>query len=81
MFSRKLLLPLGAVLLSGLTGAASSSGADDVLFVRAQGEIERLWSGVLGCAESGSSFTIQNRFNGSESTYGGGGVIAGRRLE
>ncbi|MCY4048128.1 MAG: inverse autotransporter beta domain-containing protein [Hyphomicrobiales bacterium] len=70
MFSRKLLLPLGAVLLSGLTGAASSSGADDVLFVRAQGEIERLWSGVLGCAESSSSFAIRNRFDDFESTYG-----------
>ena len=73
MLFRGLLLPLGAVLLSGLVGAPSSSGAQDALFVRTQGEIERLWSGVLGCAESGSSFTIRNRFNGSESTYGGGG--------
>ncbi|MCY4053208.1 MAG: inverse autotransporter beta domain-containing protein [Hyphomicrobiales bacterium] len=69
MFPHKLLLPLGALLLSGLVGA-SSSGAQDALFVRTQGEIERLWSSALGCAERGSSFAIRDRFNGSESTYG-----------
>ena len=73
LFFSKFSLPLAAFLLLSIAVLPSSSGADDALFVRAQGEIERLWSGVLGCAESGSSFTIQNRFNGSESTYGGGG--------
>ena len=68
LFFRKFSLPLAAFLLLSIAVLPSSSGADDALFVQAQGEIERLWSGVLGCAESGSSFTIQNHFNGSEST-------------
>ena len=72
-FAGKFSFPLVAFLLLSIAVLPSSSGADGALLARTQGEIERLWSGVLGCAESGSSFTIRNRFNGSESTYGGGG--------
>ena len=70
MFFRKFSLPLAAFLLLSIAVLPSSSGADDALFVRAQGEIERLWSGVLGCAESRDVFTVRNRFDGFESTYG-----------
>ena len=51
LFFRKFSLPLAAFLLLSIAVLPSSSGADDALFVRAQGEIERLWSGVLGCAD------------------------------
>ncbi|MCY4049820.1 MAG: hypothetical protein OXF24_09555, partial [Hyphomicrobiales bacterium] len=70
MFFRKFSLLLAAFLLLSIAVLPSSSGADDALFVRAQGEIERLWSGVLGCAESGDVFTVRNRFDGFESTQG-----------
>ena len=79
LFHRRLLLLLGAVLVSGFAGLSSSSGADDALFVRTQAELERLWSGVLGCAESDDPFTIRNRFNdsGGFEDAGGGVVPAG----
>ncbi|MCY4034134.1 MAG: hypothetical protein OXF29_00580, partial [Hyphomicrobiales bacterium] len=65
--------------MSGFAGLSSSSGADDALFVRTQAELERLWSGVLGCAESDDPFTIRNRFNdsGGFEDAGGGAVPAG----
>ncbi|MCY4049616.1 MAG: inverse autotransporter beta domain-containing protein, partial [Hyphomicrobiales bacterium] len=65
--------------MSGFAGLSSSSGADDALFVRTQAELERLWSGVLGCAESDDPFTIRNRFNdsGGFEDAGGGVVPAG----
>ena len=62
---RSLLLPAGVFLLLSVAGLSSSSEAEDALFVRTQAEIERLWSGVLGCAESDEPFTIRNRFNDS----------------
>ena len=70
---------LGVLLLSGFTGLSSSSGADDALFVRTQAELERLWSGVLGCAESNEPFTVRNRFNdsGGFEDAGGGAAPAG----
>ena len=79
LFHRRLSLLLGAVLLSGFAGLSSSSGADDALFVRTQAELERLWSGVLGCAESDDPFTVRNRFNdsGDFEDAGGGAVPAG----
>ena len=79
LFHRRLPLFLGVLLLSGFTGLSSSSGADDALFVRTQAELERLWSGVLGCAESNEPFTVRNRFNdsGGFEDAGGGAVPAG----
>ena len=62
---RGLLLPLGVLLLSGFVGLSSSSGAKDALFAGTQAEVERLWSGVLGCAENDDPFTIRNRFHDS----------------
>ena len=46
---RSLLLPTGAFLLLSVVGLSSSSGADEPLFVRSAQQLERLWSGVLGC--------------------------------
>ena len=76
---RSLLLSAGAFLLLSVAGLSSSSGADDALFVRTQAELDRLWSGVLGCAESDDPFTIRNRFNdsGDFEDAGGGAVPAG----
>ena len=74
-FPGRFLLPLAAFLLLTIGVLSSSSGADDSLFVRSQSQLERLWSGVLGCAESGDAFTIQNRFNSDGAN--GGTVTAG----
>ena len=52
LFSDKFSFPLVAFLLLTLGVLPSSSGADDSLFARSQLEIERLWSGVLGCADA-----------------------------
>ena len=79
LFYRKLLLPLGAVLLSGFAGVSSSLGASDALFVQTQAETERLWSGALGCAGRVAPFTAPNRFSnfGGFENAGGGAIPKG----
>ena len=76
---RSLLLPAGVFLLLSVAGLSSSSEADESLFVRSAQQLERLWGGVLGCAESDDPFTIRNRFNdsGGFEDAGGGAVPAG----
>ena len=60
--SRKLLLPLGMVLLSGLASMSPSSRAEDgSWFARSQSGLERLWSNMLGCATSSSPQYIRDR--------------------
>ncbi|MCY4038981.1 MAG: inverse autotransporter beta domain-containing protein, partial [Hyphomicrobiales bacterium] len=53
MFRRSVLLPVGAFLLLSITGLSSSSEADEPLFARSVHQLERLWSGVLGCTHPG----------------------------
>ncbi|MCY4054252.1 MAG: inverse autotransporter beta domain-containing protein, partial [Hyphomicrobiales bacterium] len=60
---RSFLLPAGVFLLLSVAGLSSSSEADESLFVRSAQQLERLWGGVLGCAESNEPFTIRNRFD------------------
>ena len=76
---RPLLLPAGVFLLLSVAGLSSSSEADESLFVRSAQQLERLWGGVLGCAESDEPFTVRNRFDGSGGfeDVGGGAVPAG----
>ena len=59
--------PALAFQLLSASGLASSSGADDALFARTLGGLERLWSGVLGCADGNEPLTVRNRFNDSGS--------------
>ena len=61
--ARSLLLPAGVFLLLSVAGLSSSSEADESLFVRSAQQLERLWGGVLGCAESDDPFTVRNRFD------------------
>ncbi|MCY4035597.1 MAG: inverse autotransporter beta domain-containing protein, partial [Hyphomicrobiales bacterium] len=77
--ARSLLLPAGVFLLLSVAGLSSSSEADESLFVRSAQQLERLWGGVLGCAESDDPFTVRNRFDGSGGfeDAGGGAVPAG----
>ena len=63
---RSLSLSVGAFLL--LSFAGLSSEADESLFVRSAQQLERLWGGVLGCAESNEPFTIRNRFDEEDGT-------------
>ena len=79
LFFGRFLFPLVAFPLLSIAVLPSSSGEDSDLFVRSQSEIERLWSGVLGCAESDDTFIIRNRFNDSSGfeDAGGGAVPAG----
>ena len=75
----RLLTPVAlALLLLSVAGlVSSSSGADDALFARAQGELETLWSGMLGCADGHKHFTPRNRLDDSDNLDGtGGGVVA-----
>ena len=44
-----MLMPVGAFLLLSFAGLSSSSEADEPLFTRSAQQLERLWSGVLGC--------------------------------
>ncbi|MCY4049009.1 MAG: inverse autotransporter beta domain-containing protein, partial [Hyphomicrobiales bacterium] len=60
---RSLSLSMGAFLLLSVAGLSSSSEADESLFVRSAQQLERLWGGVLGCAESDEPFTVRNRFD------------------
>ena len=60
---RSFLLPAGVFLLLSVAGLSSSSEADESLFVRSAQQLERLWGGVLGCAESDEPFTVRNRFD------------------
>ncbi|MCY4049792.1 MAG: inverse autotransporter beta domain-containing protein, partial [Hyphomicrobiales bacterium] len=46
---RSFALLAGAFLLLSVAGLSSSSEADEPLFVRSAQQLERLWSGVLGC--------------------------------
>ena len=62
---RSLLLPAGAFLLLSAAGLSSSSEADEPLFTRSAQQLERLWSGVLGCAERDDPFTVRDRFHDS----------------
>ena len=61
--ARSLLLPAGVFLLLSVAFLSSSSEADESLFVRSAQQLERLWGGVLGCAESDDPFTVRNRFD------------------
>ena len=67
LFSSRLSLPFAAFLLMGFAVLSSSSGADDALFARTQGELERLWSGVLGCADGHEPHITRNRLDDSGS--------------
>ena len=49
-------------MLLSSAGLSSSSEADEPLFTRSAQQLERLWSGVLGCAERSETFPIRNRF-------------------
>ena len=60
---RSFLLPAGAFLLLSVAALSSSSEAEESLFTRSAQQLERLWGGVLGCAESNEPFTIRNRFD------------------
>ena len=76
---RRLLLTVGAFLLPFAAGLSSSSEADEYLFARSAQQFDRLWSGVLGCADSHDSFTVRNRFDdaGSLGDTSGGAVPTG----
>ena len=50
-------------MLLSVAGLSSSSEADETLFVRSAQQLERLWGGVFGCAESNEPFVIRNRFD------------------
>ena len=65
---RSLLLSAGVFLLLSIVGLSSSSEADESLFVRSAQQLERLWDGVLGCAESDEPFTLRNRFDEESGT-------------
>ena len=72
LFYRKLLLPFAAFSLFVVAELPSSSKAEDeFLFTRSQPGLERLWSGVLGCAGRHDPFTIRNRLDDSEDAGGG----------
>ena len=77
LFYRKLLLPFAAFSLFVVAELPSSSKAEDeFLFTRSPPGLERLWSGVLGCAGRHDPFTIRNRLDDSEDA-GGGSAPAG----
>ena len=66
----------GAFLLLSIAGLSSSSEADESLFIRSAQQLERLWGGVLGCAESDEPFTVRNRFDeegGTQTSVPAGG--------
>ena len=71
LFWGRFSLPLASFLLLSIGVLSSSSVASDALFARSQSEIERLWSGVLGCAERSESFTPRNHFEDAEDANGG----------
>ena len=60
---RSLPLSVLSVLLFSIAGLSSSSEAQNFEFDRLQ--LDRLWSGVLGCAEQNDPFTTRNRFDNS----------------
>ena len=73
---RSFLLPAGVFLLLSVAGLSSSSEADESLFVRSAQQLERLWGGVLGCAESDEPFTVRNHFDeegGTQTSVSTGG--------
>ncbi|MCY4052316.1 MAG: inverse autotransporter beta domain-containing protein, partial [Hyphomicrobiales bacterium] len=65
-----MLLPVGAFLLLSIAGLSSSSEADEPLFMRSAQQLERLWSGVLGCTHPGEG-EPRSTF---ETTFDGGGA-------
>ena len=62
-FARSLALLIPAVLLLSIVGLSSSSEAQrpDQL------QLDRLWSGVLGCADRHDSLAVRNRFDSPDS--------------
>ena len=70
VFWRSALLSVGMFLLLSVAGLSSSSEADEPLFMRSAQQLERLWSGVLGCRHPGDG-APRSTF---ETTFDGGGV-------
>ena len=66
-------------MLLSSAGLSSSSEADEPLFTRSAQQLERLWSGVLGCTERSESFTARNRFKDSGNANGGGVPVGNSR--
>ena len=69
-FWRTALLFAGMFVLLSVAGLSSSSEADEPLFTRSAQQLERLWSGVLGCTHPGED-GVRGTF---ETTFNGGGA-------